>query len=71
MSERNFTKIIPALNAAGYSNLKLAYLCRASESVIRKWAKGESEPTYSKAVILIALYEKYCREEKSNADGGS
>lgn len=60
--KRDFTVIIPALNKAGFSNIKLAYLCgdTTAESTIRKWAKGESEPVYSKAIVLIALYEMYC-----------
>lgn len=57
----DFTKIIPALNAEGFSNVKLSMICHCSEAVIRKWASGGSEPVYSKAIILLAMRDVYCR----------
>jgi hypothetical protein len=70
--KRDFTVIIPALNKAGFSNYKLAYLCgeRTAESTIRKWAKGETEPVYSKAIVLIALHDLYCGSGVSTTNGG-
>jgi hypothetical protein len=70
--KRDFTEIIPALNRAGFSNIKLAYLCgrdnvdgkQTAESTIRKWAKGESEPVYGKAIVLVALFDLYCRDNR-------
>lgn len=65
-ADHDFKIIIPALNAAGFSNRKIGYLCKdrdgreTAESTIRKWAKGESEPTYYKGRIIVAMFEIYC-----------
>lgn len=64
--KRDFKAIIPALNGVGFSNIKLGMLAEVDEKTIRKWGKGESEPVYSKAIVLIALFDIYC--QPSNSD---
>jgi hypothetical protein len=67
--KRDFSVVIPDLNRAGFSNYKLAYLIGdgIGESTVRRWASGESEPAYSKAIVLIALHDMYCvsQQEKT------
>jgi hypothetical protein len=57
----DFRKVIPSLNQVGFSNRKLAIVCQCSEGAIRKWAAGETEPVYSKAIVLLAMWDIYCR----------
>lgn len=61
--KKDFSVLIHDLNKAGFSNYKLAYLIGdgVGESTIRRWASGASEPVYSRAIVLIALWEMYCK----------
>jgi hypothetical protein len=59
----DFTKIIPALWAVGFSNYDIAYFCRpCSDRTVANWASGKTEPPYSKGRIIVGLYEKHCEK---------
>lgn len=65
---RDFRTMIEELHECGFPVARIAYKCDVDRKTVRRWRDGESEPEYSKAIILIGLHYCWCGDGKNRSN---
>jgi hypothetical protein len=64
----DFKQGIADLVDAGFSIRRIAARCNVDEKTVRNWSKGEGEPVYSTAIIIIGMHMTYCSASRGTAE---